>query len=138
MLKKLNYQFVISYLGLIPFLIILLDKFFLKYFDYNIVRDFSILYSIIIFVFIGAINWNLRKNISLIKAFYGFWPSLTSVIILVMFLNSYKVINYIVIFYIIQLVFDKFIYKERENAVYYQLRIPLTIIIIMSLKFIQL
>tara|TARA_B100000902_G_C26454746_1_gene502529 strand:+ start:24 stop:440 length:417 start_codon:yes stop_codon:yes gene_type:complete len=138
MLKKLNYQFVISYLGLIPFLIILLDKFFLKYFDYNIVRDFSILYSIIIFVFIGAINWNLRGNISLIEVFYGFWPSLASVIILIMFLNSYKVINYIVIFYLIQLVFDKYIYKERKNTVYYKLRIPLTIIIIICLKFIQL
>ena len=138
MLKKINFQFVISYLGIIPFLIISLDKFFFKYFDYNIVKDFSILYSIIIFVFIGAINWNLRGNISLIEVFYGFWPSLASVIILIMFLNSYKVINYIVIFYLIQLVFDKYIYKERKNTVYYKLRIPLTIIIIICLKFIQL
>ena len=66
MFKKINLQFVLSYLGLFPFLIILLDNFFFKILDSNIVKDFSIFYSIIIFVFIGAVNWNLKKNISLL------------------------------------------------------------------------
>ena len=66
MFKKINLQFLISYLGIFPFLIILLDKFFLQYFKSNIVNDFSVLYSIIIFVFIGAINWNLKKKFHII------------------------------------------------------------------------
>ena len=86
MLKKINFQFVLSYLGLFPFLVILLDYFFFKIINSNIVRDFFIFYSLIIFVFIGAVNWNLKKNISLIIVFIGFMPSIASVLIIVMFL----------------------------------------------------
>jgi len=63
MFKKINLQFVLSYLGLFPFLVILLDYFFFKILNSNIVKDFFIFYSLIIFVFIGAVNWNLKKNI---------------------------------------------------------------------------
>ena len=63
MFKKINFQFVLSYFGLFPFLVILLDYFFFKILETNIVKDFLIFYSIIIFVFIGAVNWNLKKNI---------------------------------------------------------------------------
>ena len=89
MFKKINLQFVFSYLGLLPFLIILLDNFFLRILNTNIVKDFLIFYSIIIFVFIGAINWNLKKNISFIVVLIGFMPSFSSVLIIIMFLNSY-------------------------------------------------
>ena len=139
MIKKINFQFLLSYFGLFPFLIILLDKFFFKFFDYNIVNDFAILYSIIIFVFIGAINWNLKKNISFLIILIGFSPSLASVLIIIMFLNSYEVINYLIILFIIQLVGDSFIYREKNNRfVFFQLRIPLTLTILISLIFIQL
>ena len=106
MFKKINLQFVLSYLGLFPFLIILLDKFFFKFLDYNIVNEFSIFYSIIIFVFIGAINWNLKKNISILIILLGFIPSVISVLIILMFLYSYEVINYLIILFITQLIFD--------------------------------
>ena len=76
MFKKINLQFLLSYLGLSPFLVILFDKFFLKLLNFNIVNDFSIFYSIIIFVFIGAVNWNLKKNISIFFVLLGFIPSL--------------------------------------------------------------
>ena len=138
MIKKINFQFLLSYLGLFPFLIILFDKSFFKSLDYNIVNDFSIFYSIIIFVFIGAINWNLKKNISILIVLLGFIPSLISVLIILMFLYSYQVINYLIILFIIQLVFDNFIYTEQNSRIiFYQLRIPLTFIVILYLILIQ-
>ena len=138
MFKKINLQFLLSYLGLFPFLVILFDKFFFKLLDYNIVNDFSIFYSIIIFVFIGAINWNLKKNISILIVLVGFVPSLVSVLIILMFLYSYEVINYLIILFIIQLILDNFIYIEQNSRyVFYQLRIPLTFIVILYLILIQ-
>ena len=138
MIKKINFQFLLSYLGLFPFLIILSDKFFFNYLEYNIVNDFSIFYSIIIFVFIGAINWNLKKNISILTILIGFMPSLASVLIILMFLYAYKVINYLIILVIIQLILDKFIYIEQNSRyVFYQLRMPLTFIVILYLILIQ-
>ena len=138
MFKKINFQFLLSYLGLLPFLVILFDKFFFKLLDYNIVNDFSIFYSIIIFVFIGAINWNLKKNISILIILIGFIPSLVSVLIILMFLYSYEVINYLIILFIIQLIFDNFIYIEQKSRIiFYKLRIPLTFIVILYLILIQ-
>ena len=138
MFRKINFQFLLSYLGLFPFLVILFDKFFFKLLDYNIVNDFSIFYSIIIFVFIGAINWNLKKNISILIVLLGFIPSLVSVLIILMFLYSYEVINYLIFLFIIQLIFDNFIYIEKKSRIiFYQLRIPLTFIVILYLILIQ-
>ena len=139
MFKKINFQFVLSYLGLFPILVILLDYFFFKIINSNIVRDFFIFYSLIIFVFIGAVNWNLKKNISLIIVFIGFMPSLASVLIIVMFLYSYDVINYLIILFIVQLILDNFIYREKnDRPIFYRLRIPLTFIVILCLILIQL
>tara|TARA_E500000178_G_scaffold170372_1_gene169732 strand:+ start:614 stop:1033 length:420 start_codon:yes stop_codon:yes gene_type:complete len=139
MFKKINFQFVLSYLGLFPFLFILFDYFFFKILDSNIVKDFFILYSLIIFVFIGAVNWNLKKNISLIILFIGFMPSFASVLIIIMFLYSYEVINYLIILFIIQLILDNFIYKEKNyRSIFYKLRLPLTITILVCLILIQL
>tara|TARA_A100001015_G_scaffold310058_1_gene410671 strand:+ start:7077 stop:7496 length:420 start_codon:yes stop_codon:yes gene_type:complete len=139
MFKKINFQFLFSYLGLFPFLIILLDKFFFKSLKYNIIHDFSIFYSIIIYVFIGAVNWNLKKNISLLIIFIGFMPSLASVLIIIMFLNSYEVMNYIIILFIIQLMLDSFIYrKKNDRFIFFLVRVPLTSMIIFFLIFIQL
>ena len=138
MFKKINLQFLLSYLGLFPFLVILFDKFFFKLLDYNIVNDFSIFYSIIIFVFIGAINWNLKKNISILTVLIGFMPSLASVLIIIMFLYSYEVINYLIILFIIQLMLDNYIYIEKNSrVVFYQLRIPLTLSVVLYLTLIQ-
>ena len=139
MFKKINFQFVLSYLGLFPFLIILLDYFFFKILDSKIIKDFFIFYSLIIFVFIGAVNWNLKKNISLTIVFIGFMPSLTSVSIIVMFLYSYEVINYLIILFVFQLILDNFIYREKnDRPIFYKLRLPLTITIIICLILIQL
>ena len=138
MFKRINLQFLISYLGLLPFLIILLDKFFLKYFDTNILKDFSFFYSLIIFVFIGATNWNLKKHISTNLILLGFIPSLLSVIVIFLHLYSYEVYLIIIFFIILQTILDNFIYKYNfERKIYYKIRIPLTIIIVCSLILIQ-
>ena len=138
MFKKINLQFLLSYLGLLPLLVILFDKFFFKLLDLNIVNDFSIFYSIIIFVFIGAINWNLKKNISILTILIGFMPSLASLLIILMFLYSYEVINYLIILFIIQLILDNFVYVEKNSRIiFYQVRIPLTFIVILYLILIQ-
>ena len=139
MLKKINFQFVISYLGFSPFIIILFDKFFSFQLDPNIMKEFSVFYSLIIFVFIGALNWNLKKNISFYLILLGFTPSLLTVIILLVFLYSYDVFLFIIIFFIAQLIIDNFVYKEKlDRIIYYKIRIPLTLLIVLSLVLIQL
>ena len=139
MIKKINFQYVLSYLGLFPFLIILLDKFFFNLLKYNIVIDFSIFYSIVIFVFIGAINWNLKKNISFLNVFIGFMPSFVSVLFIIMVVYSYEIINYLIIFFIIQLIMDGFVYREKKDRIiFFKVRLPLTFSILLSLIIIQL
>ena len=139
MTNRLNFQLLLSYLGLLPFLFILLDKFFFNLFNPYLLEDFSILYSIIIFVFIGALNWNLAENISLKKIIIGFYPSLLSVFIIIFYLLSYDMLLFITLLFFCQLVLDKLLYKKKvEKKIYIMLRAPLTLLIIISLILIQL
>tara|TARA_Y100001970_G_scaffold139134_1_gene171142 strand:- start:11734 stop:12147 length:414 start_codon:yes stop_codon:yes gene_type:complete len=134
MIKNINLQFLISYLGLFPFLIALADKFFFKYLSTSIVDDFIIIYSLIIFVFIGAINWDLKKIIPIKLVLFGFLPSLIAVILLFMHLMLYEVHLIVITFIILQLLIDNFIYKKKfEREVYLKLRLPLTILIVLNL-----
>tara|TARA_Y100001970_G_scaffold283604_1_gene399206 strand:+ start:29088 stop:29474 length:387 start_codon:yes stop_codon:yes gene_type:complete len=126
-------------MGLLPFIIIILDRFFLSYFNPNIIYEFIIFYSLIIFVFIGATNWNLKINISLRLILAGFLPSLISVLVILIYLNSYEVIWIIAILFILQLINDNFIYVEKlEKKIFNNLRVPLTLLIVLSLIVIQL
>ena len=139
MFNRINFQFLISYLGVVPFLIILFDKFFLFQLESNITKDFIIFYSLIIFVFIGALHWDFKNKLSPKLIFLGFMPSLMTVFIILLFLYSYEVLFLIIIFYLIQLIADKFIYKEKtERMAYYKIRVPLTLLIVLSLLLIQL
>ena len=66
-------------------------------------------------------------------------PSFTSTLIIIMFMYSYEVLNYLIILFIIQLVMDNFIYREKnDRPFFYRLRIPLTFIVILCLILIQL
>ena len=66
-------------------------------------------------------------------------PSLASVFVIICFLNSYEIINYLIVLFIIQLISDNFIYREKNNRyIFYLLRTPLTLVIILSLILIQL
>ena len=137
MIKNINLQFLISYLGLVPFLIALVDKFFFHYFDTSIVDDFIIIYSLIIFVFIGAINWDLKKRMPVKLVIIGFLPSLIAVILLFMHLMLYEVGLIVITFIILQFLVDNYFYKETsEREVYFKLRLPLTICIVVSLAII--
>ena len=134
MIKSINLQFLISYLGLVPFLIVITDKFFFHYFNSSIVDDFIIIYSLIIFVFIGAINWDLKKSVPVKLVILGFLPSLIAVILLLIHLMLYDVRLMVITFIVLQFLIDNFFYKETfERRVYFKLRLPLTILIVVSL-----
>ena len=137
MIKNINLQFLISYLGLGPFLIAIADKFFFNYLNTSIVDDFIIIYSLIIFVFIGAINWDLKKRMPVKLVIIGFLPSLIAVILLCIHLMLYEVGLTLIIFMILQFLVDNYFYKETsEREVYFKLRLPLTICIVVSIAII--
>ena len=137
MIKNINLQFLISYLGLVPFLIAIADKFFFNYLNTSIVDDFIIIYSLIIFVFIGAINWDLKKRMPVKLVIIGFLPSFIAVILLCMHLMLYEVGLIVITFMILQFLVDNYFYKETsEREVYFKLRLPLTICIVVSLAII--
>ena len=134
MLKKLNLQVLLSYLGLMPYFIILIDKYFFFKIKEEISTNFLIYYTVIIFVFIGSTNWNLQDKQENYITIYGFMPSLISVFIII--LNLYNINQSLIIFLliislIIQLLFDYFlVFKIKSNKYnYIFLRIPLTLLI---------
>ncbi len=141
MLKKFNFQYLLSYLGLFPFFFIIIDKYFFKQIKEEIVINFIIYYCIMIFVFIGSTNWNLEAKIKNHIIFYGFLPSLLSVIIITLNLYSFSylvLILSLVCLMTAQLIIDYFlIYAYQENKiVFYRLRLPLTLIIMLSIALI--
>ena len=139
MYKKINLQFLISYLGFLPYLIVIIDKFFFQQIDTKILESFSVYYSIIILVFIGSINWNLEAKVSKKRVIYGFLPSFVSVFIIIIYLYDFNVFILLISYLLIQLFLDYFIiYKNGSNQkVYYFVRLPLTILIVFSLIIIQ-
>ena len=139
MYKKINLQFLISYLGFLPYLIVIIDKFFFQQIDTKILESFSVYYTIIILVFIGSINWNLEEKVSKKKVLYGFLPSFVSVFIIIIYLYDFNIFILLISYLLIQLFLDYFIiYKNGSNqTVYYFVRLPLTILIVFSLIIIQ-
>ena len=143
MFKKINIQFLISYFGLIPYAIVFLDKYYFLKIEEEILFNFITYYTLIIIVFIGSINWNLKNNPPTHIVVYGFLPSLFAVIIIILSLHN---INIIIIFILIilllltQLFFDYiilFAYESNKQAFNY-LRLPLTVLIIIFLFLISL
>ena len=143
MFKKINFQFLISYLGLIPYVLTFFDKYYFLIVEEEVLLNFVIYYSLIIIVFIGSINWNLKNNPPTHIVIYGFLPSLFAVIIIILSLLN---INILIIFILIilllltQLFFDYIILfaNETNKQAFYYLRLPLTILIILFLLLISL
>ena len=109
MLKRLNFQYLLSYLGLFPFFFILIDKYFFLKIKEEITLSFLIYYILTIFVFIGSTNWNFQTKLSNYVVIYGFLPSLISVILIVFNLynyNPYNIIAILILFFAIQLLLD--------------------------------
>ncbi len=135
MIKKIDLQYLLSYFGLIPFLLIILDKYFFFQLKEEIINNFIIYYSLLILVFIGAINWNFESKVKNYMVIYGFFPSLFSTLIIILNLykfNSSFLIILIVIFLFIQLFSDYMLLylNNRNKNVFYFLRFPLSVIII--------
>ena len=139
MYKNINLQFLISYIGFLPYLIVIIDKYFLKQIDLKILESFIIYYSIIVLVFIGAINWDLNKKISKKMVLYGFLPSFFSVFIIIIYLYNFNVFILLISYLLLQLFLDYFIIYKKSNHknAYYFLRLPLTTLIVLSLIIIQ-
>ncbi len=134
MLKKLNLQYLLSYLGLIPFFIIIIDKYFFCIIKEEIALSFLINYILIIFVFTGAVNWNLKITIRYHIIIYGFFPSLLATTIIIFNLYYFiklQILFIIIILILMQLLFDYLIIYSKDinkNSFYY-LRLPLSLMI---------
>ena len=143
MSKQINFQFLISYLGIIPYVLTFLDKYYFLIFEEKDLLNFITYYTLIIIVFIGSINWNLKNSPPIHIVIYGFLPSLFAVIIIILSLLN---INVLIIFILIilllltQLFFDYIILfaNEINKKAFYFLRLPLTALITIFLLLISL
>ena len=127
-------QYIISYLGLIPYIYLLIDKYIFLRIEEEILLNFILYYTLIISIFIGSINWNLQKKIPNHLIIYGFIPTVYSLILIILNLYSYNIkILFLlsIILLISQLFFDFIlIFANLTNKkVFYFLRLPLTILI---------
>ena len=133
----MNIKYVISYLGLAPFLYLILDGYFFGYLDIIFIINISIYMACIIFTFIGAYNWDFKKD-NFILELYGFLPSLFSMIILILNLVGFDkiiLLDCLVLAFLTQLIIDLYItVKEVFPMRYYiRLRIPITTSLCLSL-----
>ena len=138
----MNVKYLVSYLGLLPFLCLIIDGYYLEILDVNFIWDLSLLMSCIIFTFIGAYNWNFVIDRPWLE-FYGFMPSLISMVILTLsLLGISKIILLMVVigFLVTQLFFDLILSLKDIFPMRYfiTLRIPVTSGLTISLFLISL
>ncbi len=133
MTRYLNFKYILSYLGVVPLLIIIIDNLFINNITKIIELDFIIFYLLIIFVFIGASNWDLNKSVSNHLVIYGFLPSLFAsfVIIFNLYLfNKLYIIILVLLLIWLQLISDYFIiYRNLNYQTFIKLRLSLTLIL---------
>ena len=124
-------QCLISYLGLLPYFYLLIDLYFIEMLSPEIIYDVMLYNTLIIFTFIGAINWDFKKN-NIIYTIYGFIPSLIAFFIMVLNVLNYEkyfLFSVIIIFLLLQLFIDYLLYLNNKisSSVIYYLRIPVTL-----------
>ena len=129
-----NLQYIISYLGLIPYIYLLIDKYLFLNIEEEILYNFILYYTLIISVFIGSINWNLQSKVPNHLIIYGFIPTVYSLILIILNLYSYniKILFLLSIILLISQLFFDFILifaNLKNKKVFYFLRLPLTILI---------
>ena len=129
----MNIKYLVSYLGLLPFIYLNIDAYYIDLLDINFIQNLAILMSCIIFTFIGAYNWDFRVEFNLLE-FYGFVPSLLSMIILTMNIldvNKYYLISAMILFLLTQLLIDIFLSLRDIFPLKYliKLRVPITLIL---------
>jgi|TARA_B100001564_G_scaffold199151_1_gene167372 hypothetical protein len=138
----MNVKYLVSYLGLLPFLCLIIDGYYLEILDVNFIWDLSLLMSCIIFTFIGAYNWNFVIDRPWLE-FYGFMPSLISMVILTLSLlgiSKIILLMVVIVFLVTQLFFDLILsLKDIFPMRYFMtLRIPVTSGLTISLFLISL
>jgi hypothetical protein len=124
-------QCLISYLGLLPYFYLLIDLYFIEMLSPEIIYDIMLYNTLIIFTFIGSINWDFKKN-NIIYTIYGFIPSLIAFFIMVLNVLNYEkyfLFSAIIIFLLLQLFIDYLLYLNNKisSSVIYYLRIPVTL-----------
>ncbi len=135
-MNNIKLQSYIAYIGLIPALTVIFDLHFIGTLNQEIIRNFMIYYTIIIFTFIGAMIWDINVNGSMLITLYGTIPSLISFVLIVMNLigfNYITIIQILITSLLLQLFFDSFVYL-KSNVVglrdfYYFVRFPVTLIL---------
>ena len=133
-----NLQYIISYFGLIPYIYLLIDKYLFLNIEAEILYNFILYYTLIISVFIGSINWNFQKKVPNNLIIYGFIPTAYSLILIILNLYSYniKILFLLSIILLISQLFFDFILifaNLKNKKVFYFLRLPLTILISITL-----
>ena len=131
---NLIFQAFIAYLGLVPPFYAIIDLFFIEDIRVSMILDFMILYTLIIFTFVGAINWKITKDGSILMTIYGAIPSLLSFLIILAVLNDFEYLlisNILISFLFIQLLFDYIIYFQKLRPAFfiYSIRLPVTILL---------
>ena len=126
----MNVKYFVSYLGLIPFLYLIIDGYYLEILEISFIWDLSLLMSCIIFTFIGAYNWNFKIDHPWLE-FYGFLPSFISMVILTLSLlgiSKIILLLIVVLFLLAQLFFDLLLSLKDIFPMRYflTLRIPVT------------
>tara|TARA_B100001989_G_C24176874_1_gene287009 strand:+ start:84 stop:515 length:432 start_codon:yes stop_codon:yes gene_type:complete len=124
-------QAFIAYMGLLPPLYALVDLYFIGDIKPNLLLDFIIYYTLIIFTFVGAVNWKISNDGKVVMTLYGALPSLLSFLIILALLTdiNYLVIsNFLIICLTLQLLFDYLIFLRgiRPAFYVYYIRIPVT------------
>ena len=135
-MNNIKLQSYIAYIGLIPALTVIFDLHFIGTLNEEIIRNFMIYYTIIIFTFIGAMIWDININGSILITLYGTLPSLISFVLIVMNLigfNYTTIVQILITSLLLQLFFDSFVYL-KSNVVglrdfYYFVRFPVTLIL---------
>ena len=135
-MNNIKLQSYIAYIGLIPALTVIFDLYFIGTLNEEIIRNFMIYYTIIIFTFIGAMVWDIIVNGSMLITLYGTIPSLISFILIVMNLigfNYITIIQILITSLLLQLFFDSFVYLKSNvtglRDFYYFVRFPVTLIL---------
>ena len=137
----MNIKYFVSYLGLVPFILLIIDGYFLGMLDINFIINLSIMMACIIFTFIGAYNWNFEKDNTFLEI-YGFMPSLISMIILLLNIfkfNQTSLILFLIMFLLVQLLIDFYRTLKCTFPMRYfiKLRLPVTSTLCVSLLIIS-
>lgn len=138
--NNFNLQILISYLGIFPFIIILIDIHVFGIFYINLLKDFIFFYTLLIFTFVGAVHWNFVDKPNTYQILFGFCPSLISVFLIVCYLMNSNInflIFLVLIFLVLQLVGDFIFYKFNGIliGIFFKIRLPLTLLVLINLSY---